>query len=97
MANDVTVRNMRIDTFGADVVISADSVWVNAIIATGYTSGKTVTFQDSADGIVLVIEVASGGTAQFTPSKPVEFHNGLKFDDSGSDFASGDFIFIFVE
>lgn len=97
MANDLTTSPMRIDTFGSDVVISADAVRVTAVVATGYTSGKTVTFIDADGANVLIFEVASGGTGQFTPAKPVLFRNGLTFDDSESDLASGDFIFIFIE
>lgn len=97
MANDLTTSPMRIDTFGADVVVSADPIWVTALIATGYSSAKTVTFIDADAANVLVLEVSSGGTGQFTPAIPVLFRNGLTFDDSESDLASGDFVFIFIE
>jgi hypothetical protein len=95
MSNVVTGTTRRIDTFGSDVVIDTKIIEVFAIYITAYTSAKTITFIDNDAAVVLVLEVAAGSTAQITPAKPIKFSNGLTFDDSASDLAAGDFIFIF--
>lgn len=97
MANSTTKTHpFRIDTFGADVTISSDSVRIKEIIVTAYSSDKTVKFIDSDGAEVLVFEVPSGRTGQITPAKPIPFSNGFIFDDSESDLAAGDYIFIWV-
>ena len=95
MANKTGYNLVRIDTFGSDVVISTGSIKVNAILATGYNTVKTVTFIDVQGEQVMKFEVAANGTSQFTPSKPFTF-NGLTFDDSASDFADGDVVYLYL-
>jgi len=95
MANSLGTSPIRIDTFGADVVVSSVGISVQAMIITAYTSAKTVTFIDAAGVNVLVVEVALGTTLSLIFPKPIRFSNGLTFDDSASDLAAGDFIFIF--
>lgn len=95
MANDVGSWPKRIDTFGADVTLDSGVCSVHAMYITAYTSAKTVTFIDNNAANVLVLEVAAGTTAQVTPAKPLNFPAGLKFDDSASGLAAGDFIFVF--
>jgi hypothetical protein len=97
MANNTTMNPMRIDTFGADVTISTGSVKVLAILATAYSSAKTVTFIDNEGEEVLRVEVASDSTGQFTPAEAFLFSRGLIFDDSGSDLAAGDFVYIYLK
>jgi len=97
MANLNKGANIRIDTFGSDVTIGAGRVTVNCMIITAYTSAKTVTFIDSAGTTALVLEIPSGATGQLTPSKPITFPNGLIFDDSASELAAGDFIFMWLD
>jgi len=94
-ANTVGTNPIRIDTFGADVTIkSSGRLNVDAIVLTAYTSAKTVTFIDASGANCLVAEVPTGETV--TISGPLQFSNGLVFDDSASDLAAGDFIFIFL-
>jgi hypothetical protein len=96
MANRVTGYNRMLDTFGADVTISTDPIYVSAIIVTGYTTAKTVTFIDADSALMLTFEVPADGTSQFTPSVPIYFGNGLVFDESASDLEANDLAFIFV-
>ena len=96
MANSVGTNPVRIDTFGADVTIKASGrVVVDCIVMIGYTSGKTVAFIDAAGALVCVAEVATDSMA--TISGPLTFTNGLIFDESGSDLAAGDFVFVFLQ
>lgn len=95
MANDVDGFPIRIDTFGADVDISAKKIQIKNITVTAYTSAKTVTFLDADGAVVLVLECPAGGTVSWPAfDDGIYFDNGLTFDDSGSDLAAGDFIFI---
>jgi len=95
MANSVGTNPVRLDTFGADVTIKATGrVVVDSIVITAYSSAKTVTFIDAAGAAVLVVEGASDGTVSV--AGPLTFTNGLIFDDSGSDVAASDFVFIFL-
>jgi hypothetical protein len=94
-ANDTGSNNVRIDTFGADVEIASGRVQIKSIIITAYSSAKTITFIDSSNAKVMVLECPSGYSINWTPSEPVTFYNGIKFDDSASDLAANDFIFVF--
>ena len=96
MANNLSGNNKRIDTFGADVTIGTNPVYVIAIVATGYTSNKTVTFINNDGGEELCFEVPANGSSQFIPSEAVCFRDGLIFDDSASDLAAGDKLFVFL-
>ena len=98
-ANDTTQNPIRIDTFGSDVTISATKVLIRSITVTAYTTAKTVTFIDADNAKVLVLECPAGSSIAWPPTQPrnsngMEFTNGLYFDDSGSDLAANDFIFI---
>ena len=95
MANITAGGIRKLDTFGADVVIDAGVYTLNAMYITAYTSAKTSTFLDNDAVVILVLEVAAGATGQITPSKPIRFPNGLTFDDSASDLAAGDFVFLY--
>lgn len=96
MANDLTGSPMRIDTFGADVDIKASGrTLIKNITVTAYTSAKTITFIDADAANVLVLECPAGETISWPMfDDKVLFDNGLTFDDSESDLAAGDFIFI---
>ncbi len=98
-ANDVDSTPRRIDTFGADVTIRAGSVSVTSILVTAYSTIKTVTFIDSSAAVVLVIEVPVGSTVAWPQygDKAIQFTNGLIYDDSASDVAAGDFIFVWTK
>lgn len=96
-ANDTANTPVRIDTFGADVTISSTRVWIENMTITAYTSAKTITFIDADDAVVLVLECPAGYTITWPPAntrEPKEFPNGLYFDDSASDLATNDYIFI---
>jgi len=96
MANSLNTIPKRIDTFGSgDVTIGTGVVSINAMYITAYSSAKTVTFIDNDGAKCLVIEVPSGETFPVEPSRPIRFTNGLIFDDSASDLAASDLIFIF--
>ena len=97
MANDLSSNPVRIDTFGADAEISDRNVSVVSIVMEGATAGDTATFLDKNGGEVLRLSNSIGSaSAVWSPAKPFMF-NGLTFDDSASDLAGGDFIFIFLE
>jgi hypothetical protein len=96
MANRLSGNNKHIDTFGSDVTISTNPIYVVAIIATGYSSAKSVVFIDNDDDEVLGFEVPAGGSGQFTPAQAVYFRNGFIFDDSASDLEAGDKIHIYL-
>jgi len=95
MANTLGTFPIAIDTFGADVTIGSKIVVIHSMYITAYTSAKTVTFIDLSGNKCFVAEVPSGQTLPIEPAKPLRFSNGLIFDDSASDLAAGDFIFIF--
>ena len=97
MANDTTGTPIRIDTFGADVSISAKRFLMRRMIVTAYSSAKTVTFLDADDAVMLVLECPAGETIMIDDEKGILFDNGLKFDDSASDLAANDFIFIWKQ
>ena len=95
MANDTSGYPIRIDTFGADVTISDKRIRIHKILITAYTSGKTVTFIDADAANVLVLECPVGETISWPDGDDgALFGNGLTYDDSASDLAAGDFIFI---
>ena len=101
-ANDMTKTPLRIDTFGADVTIDTGRIFISTIVITAYSSAKTVTFINSDAEVVLVIECPSGETVTWPSAKAVhprgvEFAEGFIFDDSASDLAANDFIFIWKE
>jgi hypothetical protein len=96
-ANDLTTSNMRIDTFGSDVTIGTGRVVINSIVITAYSSAKTITFIDAAGSKLLVFECPSGYSINWTPPKSITWRNGFYFDDSASDLAASDFIFVFKE
>ena len=81
----------RIDTFGADVTIDLHRLVAEHIIVTAYTSAKTVTFIDQSAAVALVFEVPAGETVHI---EGWVFPEGAIFDQSASDLAAGDFIFI---
>jgi len=95
MANSLGTNPIVIDTFGADVTVTTKIAVVHAMYITGYTSAKTVTFIDNSGNECFVVEVPSGGTLAIEPSTPLRFTDGFIFDDSASDLAEDDFIFIF--
>jgi len=97
MANVLTQNPITIDTFGADVSISQCKIRIAGIYVTALSSDKNVVFIDASANKVLDLRVASGTTAQFTPGKPVEFTNGLIYDDSASSVASNDLITVFID
>jgi len=97
MANDLSSNPVRIDTFGSDAEIADRNVSVVSIVMEGATAGDTATFIDMNGGEVL--RLSTGVNAQsivWSPAKPFLF-NGLTFDDSASDLASGDYVFVFLE
>lgn len=94
MANDTGGYPIRIDTFGADVTISAGRVLIRRILITAYSSTKTITFIDADAGKVCVLECPAGETIELFDKDGILFKNGLTFDDSESDLAANDFIFI---
>lgn len=97
-ANDVTKVPMRIDTFGADVTIKARNFHLKRMVITAYTSAKTVTFLNGRGDVCLVLEVPTGSTINWpNTDDPVSFPEGFIFDDSASDLAANDFIFIWEE
>jgi len=97
MANSLKGSPLTIDTFGSDVTLAQDDTRVVAMYITAYSSNKTLTFADIDGNAVLILEIQSGGTAQLTPSKPINFSNGLVYDDGNSDLAAGDFISVFMD
>jgi hypothetical protein len=96
MANDNSGPIVRIDTFGADVVIGAGYARVSMILVTAYSSAKSVAFIDSSGGEVMKLECPSGETYSVTFSQPFDFQNGLIFDDSASDLAAGDKLYVYL-
>ena len=96
MANQLTGNPVVIDTFGADVVINANKVTVTSIVMEGATAGDTATFLDRDGNEVLRLsnDIATASKV-WTPAEPFKF-NGLTFDDSASDLAANDFIFIYL-
>ena len=97
MANDTGLNPARIDTFGSDVTISDRQVSVLSIVVEGASAGDTATFIDKNGNEVLRLSVAAaGGSVIWSPARPFLF-NGLTFDDSASDLAAGDFIYVFLE
>jgi len=98
MANDLGNSPMRIDTFGADVIIGVGNTFINAMFVTNEDAGvRDLTFIDDDGAVCLFLKIAADATAQLTPSKPMRFSNGITYDDSASDTAAGDFIFVFIE
>jgi hypothetical protein len=97
-ANDVANTPKRIDTFGSDVAIITGRGWVENLTITAYTSAKTVTFIDDDGDECLVLEVPAGYTISWPTegAAPKEFANGFNFDDSASDLAANDFIFVWT-
>ena len=96
MANQTTGNPVVIDTFGADVVISANKVTVTSIVMEGATAADTATFIDRDGNEVLRLSNEIGGaSAIWSPAEPFTF-NGLTFDDSESDLAGSDFVYIFM-
>lgn len=95
MANSTTGNPIVIDTFGADVTISSGFVRVNLIIATGFTSNKTVTFIDNDGNRIMNFEVPAAESKIISPAEPFVFPNGMIFDDSASDLAAGDFVYVY--
>lgn len=81
----------RIDTFGSDVVIDVHRVIVDKMYITAYTTAKTVTFINQSGVNALVFECPAGETVVI---EGWVFPEGATFDDSASDLAAGDFIFI---
>ena len=93
-ANDTNGNWIRIDTFGADVQIKATGrIIVKRLVITAYTSAKTITFI-GGEGTVLVLECPAGDSITL---QDLDFYNGLTFDDSESDLAANDFIFLWVK
>jgi hypothetical protein len=70
---------------------------INSIVITAYSSAKTITFIDAAGSKLLVFECPSGYSINWTPPKSITWRNGFYFDDSASDLAASDFIFVFKE
>lgn len=96
-ANNLVGSPYRIDTFGSDVTISASTTWVDNITITAYTTAKTTTFIDDDGNKCLVLECPAGYTISWPPDdKPKLFSNGINFDDSASDLAANDLIFVFL-
>jgi hypothetical protein len=95
-ANNLSGVPIVVDTFGSDVEIFPNRVEVETIVITAYTSDKTITFIDSVNGNpVLVLECPAGSTISWpVDGKSKPFPLGMDFDDSASDLAAGDFIFI---
>lgn len=96
MANDNSGPVVRIDTFGADVVVGAGNVRVSMILATAYSSAKSVAFIDASGNEVMKFECPTGETYSVPFSKPFDFQNGLTFDDSESDLAAGDKLYVYL-
>jgi hypothetical protein len=96
-ANDLDSNPNRIDTFGADAVIHASSIQIKNITITAYTSAKNIVFIDADGDICLVLVCPAGESVSWPPagSGPVTFANGITFDDSASELAAGDYIFVF--
>jgi hypothetical protein len=95
---------MTIDTFSSDVTISSNAVDVENITTTAYTSAKTVTFVDSSDVVVLVLEIPAGETLSWPSASPpgdrrngMRFDNGLVLDVNASELVSGDYMFVWVK
>ena len=101
MANstvNVAVDVFRIDTFGANVSISAGEIWVNSIIMEGATAGDTAVFIDNSGTEVMRLSNDIGTASKvWTPAKSQRFSNGFIFDDSASGLSASDFIFIYME
>jgi len=96
MANQLTGNPIVIDTYSADVVISANRVRVASIVMEGATAGDTATFLDkNANEVLRLSNTANGGSIVWSPAVPFEF-NGLTFDDSASSLAANDFIYIYL-
>lgn len=96
-ANNLVGSPYRIDTFGSDVTISASTTWVDNITITAYTTAKTTTFIDDDGNKCLVLECPAGYTISWpSDDKPKLFSNGINFDDSASDLAANDLIFVFL-
>ena len=97
MANQLTGNPVVIDTFGADVVISANKVQVLSIVMEGATAGDTATFLDRDGNEVLRLSNDIGTASKvWSPAEAFRF-NGLTFDDSASDLAASDFIFVYLK
>lgn len=97
MANKTGYSPIRIDTFGSDVTIGTGTVKVVAIIATAKTARKALVFKDSAGEQCFYALVSANSTAQFTPARPFVFHRGLVFDDTSSELATNDSVFLYLE
>ena len=95
MANSLGTNPIRLDTFGADVVISTKRIKVRSMVLAGYSSAKKAVFIDASAAVCLVAEVASDGHAEI--QGPLTFSNGITFDDSESDFDTNDFILIYLD
>jgi len=96
MANQTTSNPVVIDTYTADVVISANRVCVSSIIMEGAAAGDTATFLDkNANEVLRLSNTANGGSIVWSPAEPFTF-NGLTFDDSASSLAANDFIYIYL-
>ena len=94
MANDTSGYPVRIDTFGDDVAVSAKRYLLRRMIITAYTTVKTITFIDANAAVCLVLECPAGETIEIADRDGLLFANGITFDDSASDLAAGDFIFM---
>ena len=95
MANGSVGPGYRIDTFGADVTIATGMLRVTGILVNAFTSTKTVAFIDSDGASILKLEATADASSQLIV--PMKFDNGLIFDESASDLAAGDSIYIFFE
>jgi outer membrane protein assembly factor BamB len=96
MANNLTTNPMFLDTFTGDVTIGSKNVKILSIIITAYSSNKTVTFIDSNGVEVWRTEVAAGQSITWEPARSFIFRDGFIFDESESDLAAGDRIFVFT-
>lgn len=99
MVNSVTSNPIVIDTFGSDVTISTTAVKVKSIVMEGASAGDTATFIVGNGGsreVLRLSNTVASASIPWAPSGGFTFQDGLIFDDSASDLASGDFIFIYL-
>ena len=97
MANNVNMNPIRIDTFGADVIINSGQAVVNSIVMEGASAGDTAVFIDTdGEEVLRLSNSADGASAIWSPAAPHRFKSGLIFDDSASSLSAGDFVFIFL-
>lgn len=101
LTSNQSTNPIVIDTFGVDTIIDTGPVTVTSIVAEGATTvGKTATFIDNnaTEVLRLSTRVASASAIWTPPNKEAfTFQNGLRFDDSASGLASGDYVFIYLK